>query len=284
MLNIEKLFVLIAARPQIRTVEIADLIDCEPEQVQPALQPHVDSGNLTLIEVTAPNGRPANGFMITRQFMDSELYQVLLPSIKEQRAADGQMKPVPTPAPVLVAPKPPEKSMTAPGVQRAAAPRQVVDEPDEVTPASSKPAAPVPRKMGETPAPVTSTVIQRVIEYLREHGPVTSAELRPVVGVGQQHYPSNYFQLALRDGRILRHGRLYSLPVQALPVDVAAAPAAPAPLDQAVPVVVGPFRFARWSDGSIDLHRDGKIAITLTPAECVQLAPSVALTTMEQAR
>lgn len=54
---------LIAKRPGIRTVEIADLVDCEPEMVQPAIQAEIDAKRIIVKPVTAPNGKPANAFI-----------------------------------------------------------------------------------------------------------------------------------------------------------------------------------------------------------------------------
>jgi hypothetical protein len=54
---------LICRRPGIRMVEIADLVDCEPDMVQPAIQSEIDAGNIHVEKVTAPNGRPANAFI-----------------------------------------------------------------------------------------------------------------------------------------------------------------------------------------------------------------------------
>jgi hypothetical protein len=283
MIDIEKMFTLIAARPQIRTVEIAELIDCDSDQVQPALQPHIDSGNLTLIEVTAPNGRPANGFMLTRKFMAGELYQALLPAIQEQRTADGWVKPAPPPAPKPVAPRAPEQSMTAPGVQRAArrpAPPDDEDDPDV------HPTAPAPRAAVEPARPYDRSATQKAIDYLAQHGPSKASDLRQPMGLSSRQYPMNSLRATILAGRIVRHGDILSLPGAALPAAESAAVAPAQPLTEIAPAGSPPaaFRFARWSDGSIELHRGGKVVMTLTPAECVQLAPSVVLTTMEAAQ
>ena len=294
MLNIEKMFVLIAARPMIRTVEIADIIDCDIDQVQPALQPHVDCGDLALTEVTAPNGRPANAFTITRQFMGSSRYENLLPDIRAQRLADEAVRPAPAPtAKPVAAPRSPEQSMIAPGVQRTAAAKFVP------TPVEAMPVFSQTTKMPSA-APFLSK-LDRALAYLTEHQQATSAELRPVMGLGPAEYPSSHFGTAIIAGLIQRVGRVYKLGPKPRAPEIAvtesASPAktvveavrniAVAPVPAAAPAAGParlPFRFARWSDGSVEIQRHGRTLIILEPDECVQLAVAMVATTMQVAQ
>ncbi len=75
-----KLLALIALRPKIRTVEIADLIDCEPDQVEPALKDYLTPGHIIMHQVTAPNGKPANGFEFLERFKQTNLYKEITQS------------------------------------------------------------------------------------------------------------------------------------------------------------------------------------------------------------
>ena len=313
MLNLEKMFVLIAARPQIRTVEIADIIDCDPDQVQPALQSNIDLGYLAVTEVTAPNGRPANAFTITRKFMCGDLYPKLQADIAAQRAADEQVRPSPAPAPKpAAAPRSLEQSMTAPGVERIAAVRVLPPEDDEM-PVFTTGQAPPRAPRSATGIPVSK--IDVAIRFVRESGGrVSHAGMKAHLGITQHQSPVAWLGSALRDGRLARDGTDWLIgngtpptpaatpavaeplrqaaPTQAPAPAVATPPAPepkvaePAPLALAVSVDRAPprFRWAAWSDGSIEIERDGQKVLTLSPDECVALAPAMVRTTMEVAQ
>jgi hypothetical protein len=66
-IDIEQLLALIAARPKIRTVEIAEILDCEPSDVRLTLQRHVDAGTIVAHLITAPNGKPMHEFEMQSQ-------------------------------------------------------------------------------------------------------------------------------------------------------------------------------------------------------------------------
>lgn len=58
----QKILELIVSRPGIRTVEVADLVDCELEMVRPSIRDEIDAGLVKVSTVVAPNGRNANAF------------------------------------------------------------------------------------------------------------------------------------------------------------------------------------------------------------------------------
>lgn len=77
---------LIVLRPGIRTVEIADAVDCDIEMVQPSIQDQITAGQIAVKDVTAPNGRAAKAFIPS-------------PSLVEQYRPSPEVKtPVETPA------------------------------------------------------------------------------------------------------------------------------------------------------------------------------------------
>ena len=59
---IDSIVDLIQKRPLIRTVEIADIVDCEPDRVEAALSGHIARGEVIVTPVIAPNGRTVNGY------------------------------------------------------------------------------------------------------------------------------------------------------------------------------------------------------------------------------
>lgn len=77
---------LIAQNPEIRTVEIAEVIDCEPDQVQPALQSWIDRGDIIVHNFTALSGKPINGFECSARFAQSDVYKALLNVGKDKEA------------------------------------------------------------------------------------------------------------------------------------------------------------------------------------------------------
>lgn len=67
----------IAQHPNIRTVEIADQVDCDSDQVEPALKEYIARGDVVVHPVTAPNGRPANAFEFTERFKQTGNFKAL---------------------------------------------------------------------------------------------------------------------------------------------------------------------------------------------------------------
>lgn len=79
-IDIEKALYLIAQRPMIRSVEIADIIDCDIDQVEPALQSRISARLIVVHPITAPNGRPANGYEFSQAFKETAEYRELAQS------------------------------------------------------------------------------------------------------------------------------------------------------------------------------------------------------------
>lgn len=53
---------LIAQKPGIRTVEIADEVDCDVDHVDFAIAGHLDRREVIAEQIMAPNGRPQNKY------------------------------------------------------------------------------------------------------------------------------------------------------------------------------------------------------------------------------
>ena len=207
-IDINRLLMLIAARPKIRTIEIAELLDCEPSDVQPALQSRIDAGAIILHPVTAPNGKPANGF----EMMSSQLE-----------------------------------------TKRAAALRNT-------------PGVDIDKAM---------TKIDRAIAFIIEHDGATCGQLHGVMGLPRGRTVSTALSGPLRDGRVVRDGDRWLIgpnqkggrrAAQAVPEAKPVPMAAPAKEARA-----DPFRCALWSDGSMELRRDGQQLALLTAIEQTML-------------
>lgn len=219
-MNIDAVIQLIKDRPNIRTVEIADMIDCEPDMIEPALRIHIASGVITVIPVTAPNGRPANGFVY------------------------NGMKA--TPATVV--------------------PPSVADIP----------------KLGDQPLHSAMSKVELAIRHLRATGSATSMQLREVMGLSKTQSPVSFLGPAVKDGRVRKNGVNYypghpatvgisaSDSQAAKPERKARAPVAPCPhraVDPTPSPVTPAFRCGIWSDGAMELQRNGVTIASLTLAE-----------------
>ena len=231
IIDIERLLTLIAARPKIRTVEIAEILDCEPGEVRLALQRYVDDGTIAAHPIKAPNGNSIYEFEVISQ-------ATILTDAKRAAALRN-----------------------APGVDI-----------DRVT-----------------------TKIGRAIDFITERGSATSGQLHGVMGLTYGRTVSTALSGPLKDGRVARKGALWVVgpnPKGVKPAAKAGPAAKPSPImtgpaphrggapklepDSMVASVNavpdGPFACAIWSDGSMELRRDGHQLALLTTTEQSTLA------------
>lgn len=147
------------------------------------------------------------------------------------------------------------------------------------------------------------------IEYIRHRGRVSTAELKMHMGLKSGEAPANWLALPIRDGRLARDGVYWMIgggPVGAastttkptvargaIPklgdalaakspekplerVEQPAAPELPAPAVEAVATPPaqpeGRFRCGLWSDGVLELQRDGVTLTELTRGEGEHMA------------
>jgi len=224
--KLKSMLTLIARNPAIRTVEIADHIDCDVDQVQPLLQPMIDAGEILLIPVTAPNGRPANGFMFTEKGRKGELFRELS---EERRVAQAASMPAHAPA--------------------------------------------IPAAPDQLEQPVSK--IETAIRFIRAQGSAAASEIRDLLKLEKGQSPMAYLGNALRDGRLKVSNGIYTLgdgqPEKAAAPKPARQPKAakPVPDSATEPVVkrVSNFRCALWSDGKLELQRNGVTIASLTDEE-----------------
>lgn len=251
--KLKTILVLIARNPSIRTVEIADRVDCDTDQVQPMLQPHIDAGQILVIPVTAPNGRQANGFMFTEEARKGEEFRSLF--------EEGARAPA-VAAPVASAPAPAAPS--TPGISKIEVAIRYIRANGSAS----------PQQLREL---LKLEARQSPMAYLG--GALKDGRLKLAGG-----------QYLLGDGvptaaPARKPARAPAKPKVKLPAAVPAAPALAIPLfkDAALAAVYGEspapasaFRCGIWSDGEIELQRGGVTIARLSAAEIAVITAQLA--------
>jgi hypothetical protein len=286
-LNDQKICIQIAKKPGSRAVDLADVFDCELTDISAALRSLVDVGDLVRTSGTGPNGQPAQFYSLSDTFAKSKEGKLVL----AQSAALNTAVPaaLPAPAPALASSAPPSPAPAA------------------VSPADDS-------SLGR---------IERAIAHIKEHGPTSDADMRKVLNLRNDQYATSFIGRAVKDGRLAKDGRDWTLGSGSAPAAIPRRPAfggplglpgatpnptpssAPAPASvaasrpagastsQASPVLQsvavkaavddavaatevadGPIRFrcGSWSDGVLELRRDGAMIAELTPAEQAVIA------------
>jgi hypothetical protein len=233
----DQIIALLTTTPMLRIAQIADKLDITVDDVDTLLRPHLIDGSVVEHEVTGPNGRPTMAYEV---------------SVQGQRRH-----------------------------------RPAVQWPE---PAASRTPAPVPEP---TSAPVPEpTRVDRAIACLTEHGSVATGQLRIAMGLSKTQSPVNFLSYPLRDGRIKREGEYWMLgPGKAapeakpdaletgaelgrfkpdLPMPTFVPVAAPAPQARA-DSTPSRCRFARWSDGQIEIKKQGLPSVELSREEFDEL-------------
>lgn len=242
-MNDQKIYELMVKTPDIRAVQIADALDQELSDVSAALKSLVDVGDVVRHSGTAPNGQPTQLYNLSPSFVKSNEYKAIKAGLVDVATPTAAAMPAPQPAASIISPE-----------------------------------APVSRVDG-------------AIAFIRLTGKVSGAELKRHMGLSGAASPGNYLNTALRDGRLVRDGIYWMIgtakPTSKQPVPKVAATTERAPETAASPVPALPatetphqvapadgptFRCGLWSDGVLELRRDGETLATLTRAEGEQLS------------
>jgi hypothetical protein len=77
----QAILALIARQPKIRTVEIADHVDCEPDQVEQLLRDEISRGDITKHSIKAPSGKEILEFEFSPKFRQTSEYSKMLASM-----------------------------------------------------------------------------------------------------------------------------------------------------------------------------------------------------------
>lgn len=253
-MNDLKIYELIAKTPDIRAVQIADALDIELTEASADLRELVEIGHVTKRSGFAPNGVSAQLYNLSDDFKATAEYKLVM----------GRLAHQPVHIPVF---------------------------------AKEQGAAAAPPRNGET------TLAARGEAHIIALGSVSDNDLREFMGLKTGQYPSAFLASAIKAGRInkdgknwmpgqgtgarpapsMRHesiGKPKSEAVARFNEQTAAAaiknlneaPQALTPAPAPIPAVTAPvFRCGLWSDGVLELQRDGERVAALQRGEQEQL-------------
>lgn len=248
-MNDLKIYELIAKTPDIRAVQIADALDIELTEASADLRELVDIGSVVASKGFAPNGLQSQVYNLSEDFKASNDYKLIM----------GRLAHQPVDIPVLV----------QPGASVAIGPVSEI------------------------------SIAARGEAHIVKLGSVSDGDLREFLGLKTGQYPSSYLAAAIKAGRInkdgknwmpgpsigtrpapsLRHESIGKPPVGAVArfdektaaeaiktLNEAPRPLTPAPAP--IPASTGSvFRCGLWSDGVLELQRDGEQVAALQRGE-----------------
>lgn len=308
----QKLLQLIASEPMIRTVALADRLNHDIEEIDDALLPLINRGRITAHEVTAPNNRRATGYTLSDQargeivrasagvsmdFHASHIERAIAFIRAHETVTGAQLhahlglNPIQTPSNVLA--------------EAMADGRLFKDGKHWALGAASR----VPA-MASTPVEQGGTRVDRAIACVTRTGTASDEEMRLAMGIEKPTAPAAYLGTAIRRGKLhksagiwkagpapagtVKEGfsfakekgpvaqfgpevqpeELVDLPrdlVEQLskPVQQMAEAQTPVP---APSFPAGSFRCGLWSDGVLEICRDGKVIAALSPDEVDHVA------------
>lgn len=270
-MNDQQILALVATTPDIRAVQIADALDKPLTDVSAALRSLVEVGDILQSKGTAPNNHPTMVYNLSDEFKKSKDYRAVMAIVEAQR----------------------------PPVSPGAAAMPVVE---PVVPAQAK-AEPVAIPVFAPKDPPRDSKAQRGVDYIVKHGSVSHVDLQKVMELTKLQFPAAYLTSAIRNkivhkvGNTWKAGAAPTATVTGPVVKITDAGAKPkdtvavqqptrdqqpvaavvATKTTVVPaVVVAPvFRCGLWSDGVLELQRDGSTVAVLEQGEGEQLASFV---------
>lgn len=246
----EAILKLIAERPGIRSVEIADQIDCDVDAVENSIKEQIESGYVRREVITAPNGRPTPAFWL-----------------KDAPPVVPTPEPSAPPAPIVAAP-PPAVAPVAEVPPVPPAPIEELEMPVPETPPA--PAVEIPIVRRDPAAPPTRTKVDICMDFIRnqpDHA-ATDDDFRALLSLRKDQHPSDYLSTQRRKGLIHKDIDVWRLGPRKSAADQPSAQVKPQAVEQPAAVE---FRCALWSDGELQLARGEQIAMRLTAGEVGQL-------------
>lgn len=238
-MNNEAILEQIALNPNCRAVQLADWLDLDLEDVQASLAALRAVGDVAATPGTSPAGSPCQLYDLTAKFQASDKGAHLATKVSAAKFRQGR-----------------------PGLSKVAL----------------------------------------AIEYVRERGVATSSELHALLALKPTEVASSYLAGALSDGRLVKDGKNWtagaikpvastakSIPpaADAKPVEVpvfTAPPASkpaptpepapkPAPgVEPGKPSMGSTYRCALWSDGILEVQKDGETVVEMPKAAGESLA------------
>lgn len=111
------------------------------------------------------------------------------------------------------------------------------------------------------------TKVQKALNYLTDKGEATVEDMRVVMDLDRHMSPTSYLGAAIRNGQIIKEGNTYRLG-DGKPIgrNASRQPRPPTPITTSAPALAqqpespasSSLRIGLWSDGVIELQRDGK--------------------------
>jgi hypothetical protein len=235
--------------PNIRAAQIAELLHTDIPSVSRALRPLVEVGDVVQVKGSDLLGNACLIYSLSEDFKKSKDYDAAMatagmPAVSAERAppaaAASQQGPVLATTPVFIPPNQPRASKAQLG-----------------------------------------------IEYVSKHSPVKEADLAKAMGLAKGQYASAYLTVAISNGHIHKEGGVWKTgpaPKAGVMTSLFKTKADPAPAAQPARAVTADptavpgaaiFRCGLWSDGVLELQRDGSTVAVLEQAEGEQLVSFV---------
>jgi hypothetical protein len=286
-MNDQKIYELIAKHGRVRAVQLADWLDEDLSDVSQALRGLVDVGDVVQARGTAPNGQPSMFYELSADFIRSRAGKDILARVNVDPAPNVAEPEAPAPAAPEAMPDEPAAGTYA---ERAVAYlTKHGDTPNEVL----RMALGLARE--QAPANFLKSAINagklhkdggiwRLGKGRAWNGPTIPSKGGPVASfdpkapieypAGTEKPAAGAFDTLLKAPEPAQPAAVPVPPVAvAAPVDLAKLKTEPAPV--AVPVFVPPapaatapvYRAALWSDGILELQRDGQTVLTCTRGE-----------------
>lgn len=238
-MNDQQIQVLMAKTPDIRAVQISDALDKPLTDVSQALRSLVEVGDVVASKGFSPNGHPAQLYNLSDEFKKSKEYKSVMAIVA------AQQPPAAAPSPVAARPAP----------------------------------APVATPVFIPADQPTSSRAERGIAYITKHLRATQDDLRKAMGLSKAQYPAAFLSAAIRSGKLHKDGDIWKL--GAAPLDsvvevgniaVASTDSSPIPAAVVHAIAAAPvFRCGLWSDGMLELQRNGSTVAVLEQQEGEQL-------------
>ncbi len=185
-MNDQQILEFIAVKHPVRAVQLADKFDKSEREASEALRALVDIGDVVRKSGTGPNGQPAQFYTLSESFLKSRPGQLLIARLEAAAA------PAPSPAPA--SPIPSAVTDHAPAASAVPTPAPA---------APNKPSAPA-----ESPAtPTGANRAELGVAHILKHGSVLDADLRQAMGLRAGQYPSAWLGAAIKRGDINKDGR-----------------------------------------------------------------------------
>jgi hypothetical protein len=226
--NDQQIYAVMAKTQDIRAAQIAEMLGRPLPAVSESLRSLVDIGDVVKTKGTDPQGAQAMIYNLSDEFKKSKAYESVAAIDAPKPAVVAPAAPAPVAVPTFVPAGQPTRSRAELGTA-----------------------------------------------YVAEHGSVTQEALRTAMGLKRGEYPASYLTAAVRDGKLHKDGDKWKAgwapsadgQHSTRSVKADGAVTVPAPVPAAPRAVASVFRCGLWSDGVLELERDGSTVAVLKQAE-----------------